>query len=111
MRNEVNPNTREVEVMGYNCTCYNYQGEHEDDCQSRFDPIVQRSKKPITEAPKDGTEIIGIYEDGTEVVINWADQRKCMLAGVGGGNGYFGPGWEDSNLRLIVDEPPYFYSE
>lgn len=59
----------------------------------------------MNEAPEDGTPIIGIYPDGMEVEIRWAEQRRCMLAGIGGGNGYFGPGWEDTYNRLIVDTP------
>lgn len=56
-------------------------------------------------APKDGTPIIGIYDDGEEFEIEWSEQRQCMLAGVGGGNGYFGCGWQDTYNKLIVDTP------
>ena len=58
----------------------------------------------MEDAPRDGTEIIGKYGDG-EDYIRWSEERHCMLAGIGGGNGYFGPGWEDTLNRLIVDDP------
>lgn len=58
----------------------------------------------IETAPKDGTEIIGKYYDN-EVEIRWANERQCMLAGIGGGNGYFGPGWEDTYNSLIAEVP------
>lgn len=60
--------------------------------------------RPMHEAPRDGTEIIGLY-DGNEVEIRYAIKRQCMLAGVGGGNGYFGEGWEDTYNHLIVSDP------
>ncbi len=60
--------------------------------------------KTIESAPKDGTEIIGLY-DSQEIEIRWAQSRVCMLAGVGGGNGHFGPGWEDTYNKLIADPP------
>lgn len=58
----------------------------------------------IETAPRDGTEIVGRYGDN-EVEIRWARERQCMLAGIGGGNGYFGPGWEDTYNSLIADPP------
>lgn len=59
----------------------------------------------MASAPMDGSVILGIY-DGQPLEIRWeSEQRRCMLAGVGGGNGYFGAGWEDIENRLIVDEP------
>ena len=62
---------------------------------------------PIEDAPKDGTEILGIYDDYIQN-IRWAETRQCMLAGVGGGNGYFSAGWEDTENWLIADEPEFF---
>ena len=62
---------------------------------------------PISTAPKDGTSILGVYDDG-EVEIQWSECRQCMLAGIGGGNGYFGPGWQDCYNKLIVDEPKFW---
>lgn len=58
----------------------------------------------ISSAPKDGTPIEGLYESGS-CLVRWAEHRQCMLAGIGGGNGYFGPGWEDEENHLIADEP------
>ena len=60
--------------------------------------------QPMDTAPKDGTEIMGRYGDD-EVEVRWAENRQCMLAGIGGGNGYFGAGWEDTYNNLIADEP------
>lgn len=60
--------------------------------------------KPMDKAPRDGEVIEGLYDCGP-VLIRWAEARTCMLAGVGGGNGYFGPGWEDDYNHLIVDAP------
>ena len=60
--------------------------------------------KHMDDAPYDGTEIIGLV-NGEEYLIRWAEQRQCMLAGVGGGNGYFGEGWEDVENGLISDDP------
>lgn len=59
--------------------------------------------RPMGDAPTDGTPVVGLV-DGEPVVIEWAETRRCMLAGVGGGNGYFGPGWQDVYNRLIVGE-------
>lgn len=64
----------------------------------------------ISTAPKDGTLIFGLYDDG-EILIRWSERRQCMLAGVGGGNGYFGAGWEDDENHLIVDEPEKWRAE
>lgn len=70
--------------------------------------FIERFYKPISTAPKDGTSIIGLY-DGEESEIHWqSEQRQCAGAGVGGGNGYFGAGWEDCELKLIADEPKWW---
>lgn len=60
--------------------------------------------QPLETAPRDGTEIIGLY-DVDEVRIQWALERQCMLAGIAGGHGYFGPGWQDTYNCLIVEPP------
>lgn len=65
-------------------------------------------KLPMSSAPMDGTEIIGIHSNGDLDYIRYAENRKCMLAGVGGGNGYFGEGWECAYNHLIVDTPDYW---
>ena len=62
---------------------------------------------PIETAPRDGSEIIGIYKDGTEELIYWNEDRYCIL---GRRNGSYPPGWSpaadgiDSNLPLDDDE-------
>jgi hypothetical protein len=52
----------------------------------------------------------GVKVDGT---CNYKDDRRCMMAGIAGGFGYFGPGFatdglngEDTNLIL---DPPNFW--
>ena len=66
--------------------------------------------RSMDDAPIDGTVIVGKY--GNDVGwIRWAKNRRCMLAGIGGGNGYFGEGWEDVENRLIVDDPEVWMTE
>lgn len=60
--------------------------------------------QPMDSAPRDGRAIVGLF-DGEQVDIRWASERVCMLAGTAGGNGYFGPGWEDVENHLVCDEP------
>ena len=64
----------------------------------------------MDDAPRDGTVIVGKYGNDVDW-IRWAETRRCMLAGIGGGNGYFGEGWEDDQNRLIVDDPEAWMSE
>ncbi len=91
----------------------------QDDLQSKWESwqaaeraMAERAAKvewkPIEDAPCDGSPIIGIYPDGSEVELRWAESRRCMLAGTGGGNGYFGAGWEDTENRLIANTPILF---
>lgn len=76
--------------------------------QARLDASEKALKedtwKRLESAPRDGTVIEGLYEDGP-CLIRWAETRRCMLAGIGGGNGYFGAGWEDDYNHLIADDP------
>lgn len=59
---------------------------------------------------------VEISEDGINVDgdANYTDKRHCMLAGVGGGNGYFNyPGFattgsEGEDTGLILDPPNYW---
>jgi len=56
-------------------------------------------------APQDGSEIIGIYEDGTKGLIFWNEERYCML---GSRAGSYPPGWspadEGVDRNLPLDE-------
>ena len=47
-------------------------------------------------APKDGTTIIGIHEDGKEELIFWNTERYCML---GRRNGSFPDGWSSKEIE------------
>lgn len=62
--------------------------------------------KDIEFAPKDGSTIIGIYDEG-EFLIFWSDRPVCMLGPINGG---FPAGWataheSDTDSNLPMDEP------
>lgn len=61
--------------------------------------------QPIETAPRDGTSILGLYEDG-ESLIMWSECPVCML---GLPNGTFPPGWAtdgtDTDRNLPMDPP------
>lgn len=61
--------------------------------------------KDMKIAPRDGTEIIGIYQDGSKELIFWNDERYCML---GARNGSFPCGWSSAegiiSRHLPLDE-------
>jgi hypothetical protein len=66
------------------------------------------------ELPDNG-ENVEISDDGIEVreTANYKTNRQCMLAGVGGANGYFGSlGFAtDGSIcdnNLILDTPPFW---
>lgn len=63
--------------------------------------------QPMDTAPHD-RPIIARFDDSDlePYEIQWAEDRQCMLAGYAGGHGYFGPGWEDTENRLIVHGKP-----
>ena len=60
-------------------------------------------------APRDGRTILGWIQDEPQK-MRWAEQRQCMLAGIGGGNGYFGPGWEDTENNLVIQDDPILWA-
>ena len=57
-------------------------------------------------APKTGTTIYGLYEDGTIIDIFWSERPVCMLGPVNGG---YPEGWatggDDTDYNLPMDEP------
>ena len=63
----------------------------------------------IETAPRNGEEIVGIYEDNTEVIMFWSERPVCML---GSRNGGFPERWatcgEDTDYNLPLDEPKYW---
>ena len=51
--------------------------------------------------------------DQEELYGKYTEKRICMMAGIAGGNGYFGEGWavadfEDVDSNLIIDEPSHW---
>ena len=65
--------------------------------------------KSIETAPRDGRELIGVYENGEEVSMVWSRRPVCML---GQRNGGFPAGWatsgRDTDRNLPIDEPHYW---
>lgn len=63
--------------------------------------------RPMSEAPRDGTYIIGHYDGGEDDVICWIPDRLCILGQTfGGGVGTYGDGWVARDAdHLPVDEP------
>lgn len=60
----------------------------------------------MVSAPRDGSTIVGLYEDG-ECNAYWSDRPVCMLGSRCGG---FPPGWavphgEDADFNLPLDPP------
>lgn len=59
---------------------------------------------PIDEAPRNGTPIEVLYDDGTvEEGVVWAEMRQCML---GPRAGERGPGWLSTEIGLPVGDGP-----
>ncbi len=79
--------------------------------------MIRQNKWVLTasEKPREGENIEfsenGIACDGT---MNYKRERECMLAGIAGGNGYFGSlgfatdGNNGTDFNLICDEPKYW---
>ena len=64
--------------------------------------------------PEEGEYAIDISDDGINVseTALYTNNRHCMLAGIGGGNGYFGDyGFATDGSQcdrgLILDDPEY----
>lgn len=62
-------------------------------------------------APRDGTSIIGLYEDGV-AVIRWSERPVCMLGERCGG---YPPGWatcgSETDSNLPMDDPKAWHPE
>jgi hypothetical protein len=69
--------------------------------------------KTSEQRPEIGDEVKfsedGINEEGT---LLYLEERTCMMAGIAGGNGYFGEGFAtdgvDCDYGLICDDPNYW---
>ena len=60
--------------------------------------------EPIEGAPRDGTPIEVLYDDGTsEEGVVWSQDRQCML---GPRAGERGPGWLSTAVGLPVGDGP-----
>lgn len=71
-----------------------------------IEPEEKVTREPIETAPKDGTPIVGIDEDGSEDVIRWSEERYCML---GRRCGSYPDGWESIDAGFLpVDAPPFW---
>lgn len=74
--------------------------QHKHDVWQAQQPGLWRQ---MASAPTNGTEIIGLVYD-EPIRMRWAEERKCMLAGLAPGAGLFGAGWEDTLDHLVIFE-------
>lgn len=63
--------------------------------------------------PRVGSNVETTDDFVTFETMDYSESRKCMLAGVGGGNGYFGEGFcsdgsTGCDRGLILDKPTYW---
>lgn len=66
-------------------------------------------RQPIETAPKDGTVIVGIYEDREEDHVVWLESRQCMLSSVARGAGECGKGWASALCDFLPVDPPVYW--
>lgn len=64
-------------------------------------------RRSISDAPRDGTVIVGLYDNGDECLTWWSKNRVCML---GPRAGECGEGWathhSETDHNLPMDAPP-----
>ena len=66
------------------------------------------------ETPYFGDDLQITYDNGQtfEDGVTYLRERKCMMAGIAGGNGYFGEGFatngDKCDYGLILDEPTHW---
>jgi len=110
-------------VFGYktsihgNFSIFSYTQLGQSLMQSIGCPIVNPYKHLGIEKPKGEVEVS--YDSGKtfDNSVEWVEKRVCMIAGIAGGNGYFGEGWATSrngntDVGLICDPPDYWvYTE
>lgn len=64
--------------------------------------------------PKEGDDIEVTYDNGETVdtTVTFLNRRTCMMAGIAGGHGYFGPGFAtdgtNTDYGLIMDTPTHW---
>lgn len=67
---------------------------------------MQNWNDNLEDAPRDGSSIIGLYEDDEECAIMWSDNPVCML---GSRCGSFPEGWAtdgtETDYNLPMDPP------
>jgi len=59
--------------------------------------------KPIADAPRDGTSVVGLYPDDVRFWIRWEERRSHP-----GGGPELGAGWVDVKEKMPADAPEAF---
>lgn len=61
----------------------------------------------MSSAPRDGTEIEGLYlEDNLTDIVEWVQEGRCCIGGPRAGS--YPPGWNSVDIRLPVDPPDFW---
>lgn len=87
------------------------QGRDVLQMQTHKEEEVSEQYQPMETAPRDGSTIIGLYDEG-EAHIFWSDRPVCMLGTRCGG---YPPGWATNgdgvDHSLPVDAPKAWRSD
>lgn len=71
-------------------------------CGPEAPPEEDERWEGMESAPRDGTIILGLYEDGIVDRVYWATERCCIL---GRRTGSMGDGWISDEVKLPADPP------
>lgn len=94
-RNDRDIDSNAVNAIG---SPWERSNEYDDDATHADDWIRVTDELPPL------NQVVEGLGDGAEVIdCRYVEERQCMLAGIGGGNGYLGPGFEDVENGLVVD--------